>query len=161
MSATYTCITAGDFEDFITGLVPGAELADPEGVSEEVWDLPLPHDDLSIRVFSTVAGGEGRDRGSDAIRCTLWHHGEDAPVGGRRKTLRIGPSESNPEGWRRNLREKVEDLYANWRSEYNGRCPKCSGVLVKREPGAGDDWSPFLACSRWDGGDGCEYTEWL
>ena len=29
-------------------------------------------------------------------------------------------------------------------------------ALIERR---GDDWDPFLACSEWDGGDGCGYTE--
>jgi len=155
MSVQYTRITEEDFDDFVFGLVPDAEVADAPGTSEKVYDLPLPADDLSIRIFSTIQAGVGRDRGADAIRCVVWHHGIDGPVGGRRKTLRIGT-------WRENLRPKVEDLYLNWRDHAHGNCPECgTGVLQERRPKQGQDWSPFLSCSNWDGGDGCEYTERL
>ena len=160
MSATYTRISEAQFADFIDETVAGAERADVPGATELVWDLPLPGD-LTIRVFSTIQGGEGRDRGDDAIRCVVWSHEHDCPVGGRSKTLRIGPSASNPEGWRRNLREKIQDLYASWRQHDHGGCPDCGGVLVERTPGPDDDWGAFLACSNWDGGDGCQYTQWL
>lgn len=159
MSATYTRISEEQFEDFVSALVPDASRTDVPRTNELVWDLPLPGD-LTIRVFSTIEAGAGRDLGEDAIRCVVWNHEHDCPVGGRRKTLRIGPSESNPEGWRRNLREKIQDLYASWR-DYNKQCPECSGVLQERVPGPDDDWGRFLACSNWDGGDGCQYTEWL
>jgi hypothetical protein len=151
----YVRITEDEFEEFLFGLVPDAERADVPGTRETVYDLPLPGDGLTIRVFSTIQGGEGRDRGDDAIRCVVWNHEIDAPVGGRRKTLRIGT-------WRKNLRAKIEDLYANWRDHVYGTCPECGrGVLVERESGPGDEWDPFLACSEWDGGDGCEHTEAL
>jgi len=152
---TYVRVTADEMEGFITGLVPDAERADVPGTSEEVWDLPLPSDRHTIRVFTTIHGDVARDRGDDAIRCVIWDHGIDQPVGGRRKTLRIGT-------WRKNLRAKIEDLYLNWRDHDHGPCPECGGGrLVKRAPKQGDDWDPFLACSEWDGGDGCDHTESL
>jgi hypothetical protein len=153
MSVRYTRITEEQFDDFVFGLVPDAEVADDAGAAEKVYDLPLPADGLTIRIYSTVEAGRGRDRGDDAIRCVVWNHERDVPVGGRRKTLRI-------ETWRDNLEEKVQDLYLNWSDHRHGPCPRCGrGVLVEREPGQGDDWQPFLACSEWDGGDGCEHTQ--
>ena len=155
MSSTYVRITGNEFEEFIRDVVPSARRVRVPGVGENVYDLPLPADDLTIRVFSTIQGGEGRDRGADAIRCVIWNHEAGEPVGGRRKTLRIGT-------WRKNLRAKIEDLYANWRDHEHGAYPECRrGVLVERTPSGPQDWDPFLACSDWDGGDGCEHTEAL
>lgn len=149
----YVRIDGDDFEEFIEDVVPSAERARVPGVNEAVYDLPLPADGLTIRVFSTIQDGAGRDRGADAIRCVIWNHAADEPVGGRRKTLRIGT-------WRKNLRAKIEDLYASWREHEHGACPEClNGVLVERAPSGPQDWDPFLACSEWDGGDGCEHTE--
>lgn len=160
MSATYVRITSEEMEATIREIVPSAEKTNVPGTNEEVYDLPLPADELTVRVFTTVQAGVGRDLGKDAIRCVVWNHEHDCPVGGRRKTLRIGPSKSNPEGWKGNLGEKIRDLYGSWR-DYDRTCPECPGVLVERVPGPDDDWSRFLACSNWDGGDGCRYTEWL
>jgi hypothetical protein len=153
MSVQYTRITEEEFDDFVFGMVPDAEVADAPGTREKVYDLPLPGDHMTVRVFSTIEGGAGRGRGDDAIRCVVWDHRVDEPVGGRRKTLRIRT-------WRDNLGDKIRDLYATWRDHDHGACPECGrGRLLEREPGQGDGWDPFLACSEWDGGDGCEYTE--
>lgn len=155
MSRSYVRITEEKFDEFIDGLVPSAEKKRVRGAKEVVYDLPLPRDGLSIKVFSTIQGGRGRDRGDDAIRCVIWDHGADAPVGGREKTLRIRT-------WRENLADKIRYLYRNWRDHDHGPCPECGrGVLVERTPGPSDDWDPFLACSEWNGGDGCDHTERL
>jgi len=154
MSArTYVRPSREEFDEAVFGLVPDAEAAGTAPGRERVYDLPLPADELTIRVFSTIEGGEARDRGADAIRCVVWHHGRDVPVGGRVKTLRTP-------GWDDRLCEKVRSLYADWREHDHGACPECQrGVLVERRPSGSDDWDPFLACSEWDGGDGCEHTE--
>lgn len=153
MSSQYVRVTSEEFEEFIHDVVPAAEAAHEPGVTEDIYDLPLPADGLTIRVYSTIQGDAARDRGDDAIRCVVWNHEHGVPVGGRRKTLRI-PT------WRKNLREKIEDLYSCWRDHEHGSCPECgAGVLVERRPKGGQDWDPFLACSEWNGGDGCEYTE--
>lgn len=153
-SKTYRRITREEFDAFMDDLVPDNEVVRPDGVSERVYDCPLPSDRHVIRVFSTIEGGAGRDRGADAIRCVIWDLGANEPVSGRLKTLRI-------DTWRDNLRAKIEDLYANWRDEVPGRCPECGGALAVREPGPGDDWDTFAACTAWDGGDGCDHTEKL
>lgn len=151
---TYTRISEDEFDAFMADTA-SAERVEMAGVSETVYEMPLPSDDLSIRVFSTIAGGAGRDRGADAIRTVVWSRRAGGPVGGERKTLRIGT-------WRKNLRRKIEELYANWRDYDHGDCPECdSGVLVERRSGSNADWSPFLACSAWNGGRGCEHTESL
>jgi hypothetical protein len=149
----YVRIGEGEFDEFIAGVVARHEVVDEPGTREKVYELPLPADGLSIRVYSTIQGGVGRDRGADAIRCVVWSDEIDGPVGGRRKTLRIST-------WRENLREKIEDLYANYRDHVHGACPECGrGVLVERRPSGPQGWDAFLACSEWDGGDGCEHTE--
>jgi hypothetical protein len=153
-SRRYVRPTESEFDDFIYGKVPSAEAVDEPGATEKVYELPLPDDDLSIRVYSTIQDGEARDHGADAIRCVIWSEEAGCPVGGRRKTLRI-------ETWRDNLGRKIDELYVTWRDHDHGRCPDCGAPLAKRVPGQDDDWSPFLACTAWDGGDGCDFTEWL
>lgn len=151
-TSAYTVIAADEFED---ALPPAAEEVACENTDERVWGLPLPSDDLSVRVFSTVEGEASRGYGEDAIRCVIWSEAADGPVGGETKTLRT-------HGWDERVTQKLGSLYADWRSYDHGECPECGeGVLCERTPGQGDDWSPFLACSSWNGGAGCEYTEWL
>ena len=142
-------------EQFEGFLPPAAEEVEVDGTDERVYEMPLPGDDLSVRVFSTIEGDSSRGYGEDAIRSVIWSATADGPVGGESKTLRIGT-------WRDNLRSKLEALYANWRDYDHGACPECGeGVMCERRPGPGDDWSPFLACSEWDGGSGCEHTKSL
>jgi hypothetical protein len=149
MSGTYVRITEDAFDAFMTGLAD-YDVVDEPGTAEKVYELQLPHEDLGIRVYSTIERGEGRDRGEDAIRCVVWHNGRGCPVGGRRKTLRI-------DTWRENLGGKIEDLYASWREHWHGVCPECGeGLLVEREPGRGDDWAAFLACTEYPA---CGHTE--
>jgi len=151
----YTRITADEFDSFMTELVPNATKINIPGTREDVWELPLPSDDHTIRVYSTIQGTCSRERGTDAIRCVVWNNTYDEPVGGRRKTLRIST-------WRKNLRAKIEDLYAHWRNFEHGACPRCdNGVLVERIPSDSQQWNAFLSCSEWNGGDGCNYTKEL
>jgi hypothetical protein len=137
-------------DDAVYGLVPDAWEVDEPGTKEAVYELPLPGDDLSIRVYSTVVGDAARDRGDDAIRCVVWS-ARAGLVGGRVKTLRTP-------GWDDRLRNKIRDLYASWRDHDHGDCPRCGSRLVERRPKGSQDWDPFLACSAWDGGDGCQFT---
>ena len=139
-------ISRTDFEEF---LPPAAEEVDILGTKERVYEMPLPSDDLSVRVFSTVQGESTREYGEDAIRTVIWSETADGPVGGETKTLRI-------DTWRKNLRAKLESLYSSWRSYDHGTCPECgNGVLCERE----GKYGKFLACSTWNGGAGCQYTE--
>lgn len=139
-------IGRNEFEEF---LPPAAEEVDVDGTGERVYEMPLPSDDLSVRVFSTVEGESTRGYGEDAIRTVVWSETAEGPVGGETKTLRIGT-------WRDNLKDKLAGVYEEWRQYDHGACPECGeGVLCERSGEYGD----FLACSEWDGGRGCEYTE--
>jgi len=139
-------IERNEMEEFLPA---AAEEVDVDGTNERVYEMPLPSDDLTVRVFSTIEGGSSRGYGEDAIRSVVWSETAGGPVGGESKTLRIG-------SWRENLRAKLEALYASWRDYDHGTCPECGeGVLCERE----GSYGKFLACSEWRGGRGCEYTE--
>lgn len=142
-SATYTGFTRSEFESWLDNFASFEEVQ--TDASERVYAINLPDDDLELRIFSTLQGGRARSCGSDAIRCVLWHTDENAPVGGKKKTLRI-------ETWRKNLSEKVKDLMLNWREYYNGRCPECGGVMQTRE----GEFGEFLGCSNYPR---CQHTE--
>lgn len=140
----YVSIERNDFEDFL-GTTCAYEEVDMEGVNEAVFAVNLPHPDLEIRIFSTLEGGKGRGKGADAIRTVVWHTEQDAPVGGRTKTLRI-------ETWRENLLSKIVDIMQNWRDEWHGECPDCGGVMCLRDGKFGE----FLGCSNFPD---CRHTE--
>lgn len=140
----YTRIEQEEFEQFLNSF---AHFEQPEDTTaeEEVYDIPLPADDLVIRIFSTLQDGNGRDCGSDAIRTTVYDKASDTVIGGEKKTLRI-------ETWRSNLRPKVEDLVANWRNYQHGHCPDCGHRLAVRDGKYGE----FLGCTDYPN---CKHTQ--
>lgn len=143
---TAVVISREQFEEFMPR---AAEEIEVTNVDERVYEMPLPSDDLSVRIFSTLQGDSTRGYGEDAIRTVVWSETADGPVGGETKTLRIGT-------WRKNLRQKLKALYSEWRQYDHGACPECgAGVLCERSGQYGE----FLSCSAWNGGAGCEYTE--
>jgi len=76
-------------------------------------DIRIPHHPTSatIKVFSSlsVSTQEGRGCGKDAIRiCAVYR---DNGFVRNRSVYRIAPSVSNPEGWIRNCRNAVMDVY--------------------------------------------------
>lgn len=150
MSSRYVRLNREEFESFLDSSFEWTEADTPYG--ERAYDLPLPVEHLSVRLFSTIdkTDDEARSNGSDAIRCVVWNHRLGRPVGGRRKTLRIGPSRSNPEGWRGNLAPKIRDLYSNWKV-YNVemKCSECGDELAGRE----SEYGEFLSCTS------CDYTQ--
>lgn len=119
-------ITEGEFVQFLEN-VAAFEQVSPDGTRELVYDLPLPADHLSIRIYSSIdeRSGVSRKCGADAIRCVVWNHNIEEPVGGRVRTHRITT-------WRSNLRPKIESLYGSWR-EYDKQCPDCGSVLALRD----------------------------
>lgn len=141
----YTGITREEFEQFLGNFVEFQEVDDTDA-EEVVYSVNLPHDELEVRIFSTIQNGRARDCGSDAIRTVLWHTEEDCPVGGRVKTLRI-------ETWRSNLRPKVEDLVLNWREAFHGHCPDCRGGVLQLRSG---QYGDFLGCSNYPR---CSHTQ--
>jgi len=140
---SYTAFGQAEFEEFLS-FADFEEVE--EGSGEAVYAVDLPHENLEVRVFSTLQGGRARGCGDDAIRCVLWETERDEPVGGMKKTLRI-------ETWRSNLRPKIQDLVLNWRDHFNGYCPECgTGVLKTRE----GKFGTFKGCSNYPR---CDYTE--
>lgn len=117
----------------------------PADANEIAYDLPLPKDELVLRVWSSIesGSGDGRGCGDDAIRAVIWDVDEGVPIGGREKTLRI-------ETWRKNLLDKIEDLMRRWR-EFDHECPKCGARMVFRD---GQGYDPFFGCSRYPECDG-------
>lgn len=141
----YHRISRKEFERKL-GEMAEFERVDYEPASEIVYDIPLPVDHLTIRVFSTIQEGvsAARDRGSDAIRCVVWHKEANEPVGGREKTLRL-------ETWAGNLREKIADLMGRWRDyDIDPWCEECGAPLTLRD----GPYGPFLACTEYH----CENT---
>lgn len=151
MSSRYVRIQEDEFEEKLSEIGNFTEVDHPE-TYEKVYESQLPADNLSIRVFSSIQDGSARNKGADAIRCVIWNDNIEEPVGGRRKTLRIGPTDSNPDGWFGNLKPKIEDLFINWRNEIYGNCPECGGQLVFRSGKYGN----FLGCQNYPK---CENTE--
>lgn len=92
--------------------------------------------DLELRVFSSIdkRTGEGRPKGQDAIRTTIWSLEWDRPIGGRTRTHRI-------KTWRNNLKKKIDSLLHDWRGEVT-RCGECGNWMVVREGRYGE----FLGC---------------
>lgn len=139
------CVFWDDDVSFLTDVSVGDQITVRGKVDEwrggsemQVWE---PNPDL----------GDARDVGQDAIRTVVWHHEFERPIGGRRKTLRIGPSDSNPEGWRGNLRPKIEWVRQNWRvyDAAQMTCPDCGSEMT----GAKSEYGEFMSCTE------CDHTE--
>lgn len=143
----YECVSEEEFDEFMND-VAAFEKKVPQDAKEIVYDIPLPVDELVVRVWSSISAGQARAKGQDAIRCVIWDVEEDRPIGGREKTLRIGPTDSNPEGWKGNLRPKIQDVVSSWRS-YDKTCSECGSRMAVREPGRNDDWDPFWGCTNY------------
>lgn len=133
----YTRVTVEEFENFLGGI---AAFEFPEDVTaeEKVYDIPLPADDLVIRIYSTLQDGQARDKGSDAIRCTVFDKESGSVIGGEKKTLRI-------QTWRKNLEPKIRELVANWRDYNHGRCSCCDARMARRDGKYGE----FLGCTNY------------
>jgi len=143
----YEKVSEKEFDEFMDSVAAYTKRL-PEDANEIVYDIPLPVDELVVRVWSTVVAGQARAKGNDAIRCVVWDVERDRPIGGREKTLRIGPTDSNPEGWQGNLRPKIQDVVANWR-KYDKVCDDCGSRMAVREPGRNDNWDPFWGCTEY------------
>lgn len=150
----YQNVTEAEFDRFMDELA-AYEKSVPATAAEVAYDIPLPVDGLVIRVWSTIVRGNSRDKGKDAIRAVVWDTERSKPIGGRKKTLRIGPTDTNPEGWKGNLRPKVKDLISEWR-KYDRECPECGARMAKRTPGRGDDWTAFWGCTNYPE---CDHSE--
>lgn len=127
--------------------------------SEYVFDIPLPSDRFVIRIYSTIQADARSEReefargcGQDAIRTVVYDTERDAVMGGEPKTLRIAPTESNPEGWKANHREKVTKLAERW-GYFDRKCPYDGEQMVVMD----GKYGKFFACPR--DMEECDYTE--
>lgn len=147
-SRRYVKITRDEFEEFLDSTDLEWKAVDSLGkeIVYETEDAAPDYDVVTMRIFSSIDQRTGvvRDKGADAIRLVLWNNLVGAPVSGMKKTLRI-------ETWKKNLREKVVDLYDK-SSKMVKECPECGSILVRREGKYGD----FLGCSNYPE---CDYTE--
>lgn len=144
-------ITREEFESFLDDYFEWKEAETEYG--ERVYDIPLPRDHLTIRLFSTInkSTGVSRAKGDDAIRTVIWNHDVDRPVGGREKTLRQGTPDDE-QRWMVLLHRKIQDLFLGWRRfDVEMECPECGEKLAGRS----SEYGEFLACSS----EGCDYTE--
>lgn len=145
----YTQITREDFEEFLDTLDSSWQPVDVPGTGEIVYqskDFAPSDDNIVLLIYSTIDRHRGvsRGKGSDAIRLVAHHKAIGKPISGRRKTLRI-------KTWRKNLREKIEDMMGN-ESEVIRKCTACgTGYMVKREGKFGE----FLGCTQYPG---CQNT---
>lgn len=146
MTGSYTTIREEEFVEFLNDIAAFDRVSTGRDTREEVYDLPLPADRLSIRVFSSIDSRTGVSRacGADAIRCVVWNHDIEEPVGGRVRTHRIST-------WKENLSDKITSLYSQWR-KYDQRCPDCGGCLVLRDGKHGE----FHGCVNYPS---CDHTE--
>lgn len=151
MPRQYTHVGRSEFESFLSEFAAWEEV-DLEGVNERVYKIPLPSDDHDVLIFSTIEGENSRGHGQDAIRTVVWDWRIDAPVSGETKTLRIGPTASNPDGWKGNHLPKLKSLMLSWR-DYAVDCPECGSPMVYRD---GQGYDPFMGCSKYPD---CEGTQ--
>jgi len=143
MARQYTHVGRSEFESFLSSFAAWDEV-DLEDTKERVYRINLPSDDHDVLIFSTVVGDSSRGHGEDAIRAVVWDWDLNRPVSGRRKTLRIGPTDSNPDGWKGNLKPKIESLMVSWR-DYVVECPACGAGMVKHD----GEYGEFFGCSRY------------
>lgn len=146
MSTKFKRISEAEFEEKLSSVASFERVEDGES-KENVYSINLPADDLEVRVYSTLERGAARDKGSDAIRTTIYDTEHNVVVGGLTKTLRL-------DSWFDNLRPKLIDLVSNWRDYDYGMCPSCTGRMVKRDGSHGS----FLGCSNYPA---CSHTESL
>ena len=146
MPRQYTHVSRDEFESFLSDIAVWEEVS-LEGTNERVYKIPLPSEHHDVLIFSTVEGESSRGHGEDAIRTVVWDWRVERPVSGESKTLRIGPTDSNPDGWKGNLLPKIQSRMLSWR-DYTKDCPVCEVPMVYHEK-----WD-FFGCSRYPDCDG-------
>jgi len=131
MTDKYVEITRGEFSKLMSEYKAKEYIRSEE--REIVYRIPLPND-LWIWVYSTVTpkAGVSRKRGEDAIRTVLMYRNRKAVMKSS-KTLRT-------KQWRKNLREKIQELEERTTDKV---CPE-GHPLVKRLSKRGGF---FLGCS--------------
>ena len=138
----YHEITLREFENFLDQIAEYRRVPTPNA-DENVYEIDLPKDTLSIRIFSSIEGRTTRGCGEDSIKAVVWHQEAQTPVGGRERTNR-------QPGWRDNLQPKIEDLMLNYRQFVTKFCPECDDALITQTIGP---FREYLDCYS------CEYSE--
>lgn len=137
------CLDELGYEWVIDPDAPGKEYV------YETHDFMPDHNGIVLRIFSTIdeRTDVARSKGADAIRCVIWYRHVHAPLGGRKKTLRI-------KTYCKNLQEKIESLFEEY-EQYVTRCDECGGWMVERE----GRYGKFLGCSDYPNCDNTEQIE--
>ncbi len=78
---------------------------------------------VCLRIFTSVAYGEGRECGTDAIRVALVYRRRDGEIVGIGKDTRVNRIET----WQTNLQKRLD----NWKELYI-ICPICAMPMRKR-----------------------------
>ncbi len=144
--ATFTPITQQDAEAFLfpQGFAP----VTLDGVSELVYGKRVDRDGLtlSLRVYTGInPNGESREKGTDAIRVTLfWRRpdGEIKMASGSKRVHRV-------EGWRKNLQARIDTIQPGRACTevhvVDGKPVKCGAPMVERKSKRGK----FLGCTNY------------
>jgi hypothetical protein len=127
----YVAIVESEFRGFIETQMGFSEV-EVKNCHELVWDRKYD-DRYSVRVFSTISGGESRSSGQDAIRCVLF----DGKTG---RVTKVGARVHRTKSALPNMRERCRDIWRLLKS--SPRC-SCGGVMVEREGRSGK----FRGCS--------------
>jgi|ERR1700722_475136 len=148
--AKFTPISLAEMTAFLTddNLVGGKfTKIDVSGCREAVFARRIKSDQfaLSLRVYTSLVGGESRDCGEDAICVSLFYRQspEAAPIllGGSKRVHRVA-------GWKDNLLKRIQQF------DVPRPCPDCGLPLVERKGKSGK----FLGCIGFIKGT-CRHTE--
>lgn len=93
---------------------------------------------LSLRVYTSIAYGESRDCGEDAIRVALFMRRSDGTIVklcGSKRVHRVV-------GWRKNLKDRLDNWLDYFPKEH---CDKCNMPMVPRKGKFGN----FIGCSNY------------
>jgi hypothetical protein len=140
----YYQVTVEEFEQFLANI---SEFTRVRGLDTDqiVYEINLPKENLSVRIFSSIVGETARDCGEDSINAVVWHDKADCPVGGRERTHR-------QPNWANQLEPKIKDLLKHYRTHVTKFCPKCDDALVTTSAGP---FREYLDCYN------CDYSESL
>ena len=131
MSGNYTRIHESEMRTLLEA--QGFKEVKIDGTREIVYGKIMSKN-LCLRVYTSVAYGESRGCGSDAIRVCLVYRKADGSivgVGSDTKVYRI-------ETWKKNLMKRLE----KWDALKSPDCPLCASPMrVKRGP-----WNDFWGC---------------
>ena len=152
--AQYEEISKRDFDLFMGAL--GFKEVEVEGTKEAVYQSPSINDEgCMIRIYSSVAYGEGRDVGKDAIRAVLVDSEGRIYFNGVKRVHRV-------KRWRNNLLDRIDSMYEAKKELFKFKkpveCKKCGDKLVMRSTGnlADSSFRFFMGCSTYPK---CKHTE--